>query len=102
MLASAATKSVRLPARSPNLNAVAERFVRSVRDKCLAKVILLGEHHLREMLREHVTHYHAERNHQGLANTLVEPTSDVAPVTGCVMRRKRLGGILNFYHRAAA
>jgi putative transposase len=61
------TKSLRLPPRSPNLNAFAERFLRSVRDECLAKVIPLGEHHLREVLREYVAHYHAERNHQGLA-----------------------------------
>jgi transposase InsO family protein len=82
------------------LNAFAERFVRSVRDDCLSKVIPLGEKHLRELLREYGAHYHAERNHQGLANRLVEPSNDNA--TGRIVRRKRIGGMLNFYHRAAA
>jgi len=85
MLAAAGTKSVRSPRRSPNLNAFAERFVRSVRDECLAKVISLAEHHLREVLREFVVHYHGERNHQGLANRLIEPTNDDSrrPVASC-------------------
>src|ERR1700740_1445833 len=54
-----------LPARSPNLNAYAERWVRSVKEECLSKVILFGERSLRRALSEYVEHYHAERNHQG-------------------------------------
>jgi transposase InsO family protein len=102
MLADSGVQSVRLPARSPNLNAFAERFVRSVRDECLSKVIPLGESHLRELLREFVAHYHVERNHQGLGNELIESSNDNSAMTGHVVRRQRIGGMLNFYHRAAA
>jgi putative transposase len=102
MLATVGAKSVRLPPRSPNLNAFAERFARSVRDECLAKVIPLGEHHLSEVLREFVAHYHGERNHQGLANRLIEPTHDNSTASGHVTRRTRLGGMLSFYYREAA
>ena len=102
MLATLGAKSVRLPARSPNLNTFAERFVRSVRDECLSKVIPLGERHLREVLREYVARYHGERHHQGLANRLIDPTNNDSGATGRVVRRKRLGGILSFYQREAA
>jgi transposase InsO family protein len=91
-----------VPARSPNLNAYAERFVRSVRDECLSKVIPLGEQHLRELLREYLAHCHAERNHQGLDNVLIEPANDNQAAMGPVLRRKRLGAMLSYYHRAAA
>jgi putative transposase len=60
-----------LPARSPNLNAYAERWVRSVKEECLSKVILSGERSLRRALCEYVEHYHAERNHQGKDNVLL-------------------------------
>src|SRR3954469_9239477 len=62
-----------LPARSPNLNAYAERWVRSVKEECLSKVILFGERSLRRALSEYVEHYHAERNHQGRGNVLLYP-----------------------------
>ena len=58
-------KTMKLPARSPNLNAYAERFVRSVKSECLAKIIPLGERHLRKAVKEYTEHYHLERNHQG-------------------------------------
>jgi transposase InsO family protein len=102
LLAGSGVRSVRLPVRSPNLNAYAECFVRSNRQECLSKVILLSERHLRELVREYVAHYHRERNHQGLNNQLIEPTVLENPATGRVRRRKRLGGMLNFYYRAAA
>jgi transposase InsO family protein len=102
LLERSGVQSVRLPARSPNLNAFAERFVRSVRDECLSKVIPLGERHLRELLREYLGHYHAERNHQGLSNALIEPANDNQAAIGRVLRRNRLGGLLSYYHRVAA
>jgi transposase InsO family protein len=102
MLADSGVESVRLPSRSPNLNAYAERFVRSVRGECLSKVIPLGEKHLRELLREYGAHYHRERNHQGIANALIDLSNDNSTMTGRVVRHKRIGGLLNFYHRAAA
>jgi hypothetical protein len=47
--------------------------VRSIKEECLDRLILLGERHLRCALAEFVAHYHAERNHQGLGNELIEP-----------------------------
>ncbi len=70
-------KTVKLPAKSPNLNAYAERFVRSIRDECLNRVVPLSERHLREILGEFVDHYHMERNHQGLDNRLIKPAANV-------------------------
>jgi transposase InsO family protein len=102
MLADSGVTSVRLPARSPNPNAFAERFVRSVRDECLSKVVALGERHLRELLREFLAHYLAERNHQGLANRLIEPSNNNATTLGRIARRKRIGGLLNYYYQEAA
>jgi transposase InsO family protein len=102
MLATSGVKSVRLPSRSPNLNAFAERFVGSVRRECLARVIPLGERHLREIVQEYVAHYHTERNHQGLGNKLIAAENDNAANGGRVARRQRLGGVLSYYHREAA
>jgi putative transposase len=62
-----------LPARSPNLNAYAERWVRSVKEECLSKVILFGERSLRRALSNYIEHFHAERNHQGKGNVLLFP-----------------------------
>jgi putative transposase len=73
ILSSAGVKPVILPARSPNLNAYAERFVKSVRTEGLNKMIFLGEGHLRKSLACYLIHYHQERNHQGLENELIEP-----------------------------
>jgi transposase InsO family protein len=101
LLRDANVKPLRLPARSPNLNAYAERFVRSIRDDCLNRVVLLGEQHLRTVVGEYVTHYHRERNHQGLGNALITP-QPVAITKGVVQRRARLGGLLSYYHRGAA
>ena len=99
-LRAAGIQLVRLPANSPNLNAYAERFVRSVREECLRHIVPLSERHLRSVLREYVDHYHTERNHQGLRNVIPFPFS--TPVGRTVRRHQRLGGILNFYERAAA
>jgi putative transposase len=95
-------KTVKLPARSPNLNAYAERFVRSVKSECLAKIIPLGERHLRKAVREYTEHYHVERNHQGLDNELIEESSRPVNEGSAVDCRERLGGILKYYHRRAA
>src|SRR6185295_12109203 len=92
---------IRLPPRSPNLNAHAERWVRGVRDECLSRLIPLGQGMLRRALREYVAHFHQERNHQGLGNVLIMPTAS-AKCGGPVIRRARLGGLLNYYERAAA
>jgi putative transposase len=94
--------SVKLPARSPNLNAHAERFVRSVKESCLERLILFGESSLRTAVQNFVAHYHSERNHQGLDNRLIQPDAVHLANTGTVQRRERLGGMLNYYHRVAA
>ena len=92
---------VRLPPRSPNLNPHAERWVRSVKEECLSKLILFGESALRTALREYVEHFHGERNHQGRDNLLLFPREEPRQ-SGPVRCRERLGGLLKFYHRAAA
>ena len=66
-------KSVRLPARSPDLNAFAERFVRTIKSECLERMILIGERSLRRAVGQFCEHYHWERNHQGLENRIIEP-----------------------------
>jgi putative transposase len=102
MLADVNVESVRLPPRSPNLNAHAERFVRSIKESCLERMILFGEVSLRAAISNFVAHYHTERNHQGLANRLISPETGHLGNTGPVQRRKRLGGMLNYYYRSAA
>lgn len=101
-LAAAGVQVVRLPPRSPNLNAYAERFVRTIKESCLDRMILVGEGSLRRAVREFIEHYHHERNHQGLDNQLILP--GVAPTGGVgrIVSRERLGGLLKYYHRAAA
>ena len=94
---------VKLPARSPDLNSFAERWVKSVKEECLSKLILFGEKSLRHALREYVVYYHQERNHQGKENLLLFPASDQLPQSERKVRsRERLGGLLRFYHREAA
>ena len=94
---------VPLPPRSPNLNAYAERWVRSVQEECLARLILFGEASLRHALHEYMEHYHHERNHQGKGNILLFPAlSQHADRAGLIQCRERLGGLLKFYAREAA
>jgi transposase InsO family protein len=102
MLAETGVKSVKLPPRSPNLNAYAERFVRSIKESCLDRMIFFGESSLRKGIREFVLHYDGERNHQGIGNQLIMPDKSQAGHRGEVLRRERLGGMLNYYYRAAA
>jgi len=102
-LASGGVKTVALPAHSPNLNAFAERWVRSVKQECLSKVILFGERPLSRVLAEYTRHYHSERNHQGKGNRLLFPvTSNRQPrQRHAIACRQRLGGLLKYYERAA-
>jgi hypothetical protein len=102
IIASGRVEPLVLPARSPNLNAYAERWVRSVKEECLSKVILFGERSLRRVLSEYVEHYHAERNHQGKGNVLLFPLGTDIRRDGPVQCRERLGGLLRYYHRDAA
>ena len=95
---------VPLPARSPNLNAYAERWVRSIKEECLSKLIVFGETSLRRVVSEFLTHYHEERNHQGKGNVLLFPVAAAreAGRQDGIVCRERLGGLLKYYHRKAA
>jgi hypothetical protein len=102
IVASGKVEPMVLPAQSPNLNAYAERWVRSVKEECLSKVILFGERSLRRALSEYVDHFHAEPNHQGKGNVLLFPPPNDRQRDGPVRCRERLGGLLRYYHREAA
>jgi transposase InsO family protein len=93
---------VRLPARSPNLTPHIERFMRSIKEECLKKMIFFGENSLQNAIKQFLRHYHRERNHQGLENRLIEPGEEVGRGTGSVSCRERLGGMLKYYYRDAA
>ena len=98
----AGVEVVRLLPRSPNLNAYAERFVRTIKESCLDRMILVGEGSLRRAVGEFIEHYHRERNHQGLGNQLIVPVAAQTIGNGRVLSRERLGGVLKYYHRPAA
>jgi transposase InsO family protein len=93
---------VRLPPRSPNLTPHIERFMRSIKEECLRRMIFFGERSLRNAVDAFCEHYHHERNHQGLANRLIEPGEEVGRRDGEVICRERLGGVLRYYYRPAA
>jgi putative transposase len=99
-LGEAGIRVVQTPYRAPNANAYAERFVRSIKEECLDRMVPLGERHFRWALKEFVDHYHRERNHQGLENRLIEGHKP-SRREGWIRRRPRLGGVLNYYERAA-
>ena len=92
---------VRLPARSPNLNAYAERFDRSIKTECTERLIFFGERSLRHAIDEYLEHYNEERPHQGIGNRPIalDPES---PPASAVVCRERLGGLLRSYTGVAA
>ena len=101
-LAAGGVECTPLPARSPNLNAHAERWVRSIKEECLSKLILFGEKSLQGVVSNFLDHYHQERNHQGKDNVLLFPVSvPEAGSRGAICCRERLGGLLKYYRRAA-
>jgi putative transposase len=103
LIDAAGVKRVPLPPRSPNLNAYAERWVRSVKEECLSRLILFGETSLRHALTQYVAHFHHERNHQGKGNVLLFPmVNQDAERAGPLQCRERLGGLLKYYTCEAA
>ena len=84
------------------MNPHIERFMRSLKDECLHRIIFFGETSLRNAVREFLVHYHGERNHQGLDNQLIESSDEVGCTTGEIACRERLGGMLRYYYRRAA
>jgi len=103
LIDAAGVTRVPLPPRSPNLNAYAERWVRSVKDEALSRLILFGERSLRHALSQYTSHFHAERPHQGIGNIIPFPTSlPVHDRKGTIQCHERLGGLLKYYDRRAA
>src|SRR4051812_43604201 len=102
-LRSAGIQPLSLPARSPDLNAFAERWVRSIKSECLSKLILFGEASLRRAVTQFIAHYHFERPHQGKGNQLLFP-APLSPISRRPTRiqcHQSLGGLLRFYQPAA-
>jgi len=97
----AGVEPLKLPPQSPNLNAFAERWVRSVKEECLDQFILFGERSLRHALQEYLAYHQHQRNHQGLDNLISFPDERTGGQEGSICKSERLGGLLNFYHRAA-
>ena len=91
-----------LPPKSPNLNAHLERFMRSIKEEALGRLIFFDEKSLRRATTSYLGHYHTARNHQGLDNKIIDPGDEVGIVTGDVKCRERLGGLLRYYYKAAA
>ena len=102
LIAKARTAVIRLPPRSPNLNAHVERFVRLIKEECLDRMIVVGQRALRRADTEFVAHYHRERNQRGLRNRLIEPQQRSVGTGALACRHERLGGMLSFYYRTAA
>jgi putative transposase len=102
ILRASGVEPVVLPPRSPNLNAYCERFVRSIKEEALQQMIMIGEASLRSVIQSYLAHYHHERNHQGVGNQLIVADPSMEHQRGFVVRRKRLGGLLSYYHREAA
>jgi len=102
ILGDAGVTSVRLPSRSPNLRSLLERFMRSLKEECLDRMIFFGEASLRKATTEFLTHFHRERNHHGLGNPLIAAGKEVGRSIGQAQCRKRLGGVPRYYYRAAA
>src|SRR6266542_1221083 len=103
--ASATSSTIATPCSPTSSGSSSARLVLSIKSECLDKLVLLGERHLRLAITEFVEHYHLERHHQGLDNQLITPPP-LAPTpandNSPVVRRERLGGLLNYYHRRAA
>ena len=102
LMKDAAVEPVRLPPRSPDLNAYAERFVLAIKSECLDRLVIFGERHLRHVIDEYMDHYHLDRPHQGLGNRPLSGSTTSPGGIGVVRRSDRLGGLLKSYHREAA
>ena len=102
MLEQEGVNCVRLPPRSPNLTPHIERFMRSIKQEALERMIFFGESILRRAVRQYLLHYHTERNHQGLNNTIIQAGNEVGDRDGEIQCRERLGGLLRYCYREAA
>ena len=105
-LAGAGIEVVKIPPRSPQVNAYAERWVRTVRSEVTDRMLITGPRHLRAVLEEYVAHYNRHRPHRGRnlrppdsGDGITAPVTDLA--TARIRRRKVLGGVIHEYDRAA-
>ncbi len=98
----AGVEPVRLPARSPDLNAHLERSHLSIKSECFSRMIFFGEKMLRNAISSYLVHYHRHRSHQGLDNRLIEPADEVGQTDGEVRCQESLGGVWRYYYRDAA
>ncbi|MFN6196295.1 MAG: integrase core domain-containing protein [Phycisphaerae bacterium] len=98
-LASAGCENVLTAVRAPNMNAVAERFVKTIKDECPSKMVFFGEGMLRRAIAEFLEQYHTERNHQGLGNRLLRPGPTLPVTEATVHRQVRLEGLPSFSQR---
>ena len=94
-------KIVLRPPRVPQCNAFAERFVRTIKQECLSRLIFLSEQHLRTTISIFTKYYQHRRNHQGIENKLIDPPENL-PAVGRIRCQRELGGMLNYYYREAA
>lgn len=101
LLNESGVKTIKLPPKSPNLNAYAERWIRSVKEQCLSRMIITDEKYLRKALKEYAEHYHHERAHQGIGNVIPfpMPENNIGSLEGKITRKSRLGSLLNSYFR---
>lgn len=102
LLKESGVKAIRLPPRSPKMSAHLERFMRSIKSEAHSRTIFFSEGSLQRATISFLAHYHQERNHQGLSNRIIEPGGEVGQDRGLVNCRKRRGGTLRYYYRAAA
>jgi putative transposase len=102
MLNGTDVEPVRLLPRSPNMNSHIERFMGSLKEECLERLILFGEESIRNVVSSFMTHYHMERNYQGLGKWIIQPGAEVGKAQGEIVCHNRIGGILRYYHRKVA
>jgi len=101
ILKDAGVKVVTTAFQAPNMNAIAERFVQSIKRECLERLILFGPGHLQRALKEFMAHYRIDRPHQGLGNRVLTASASEPAKDGEVVVDERLGGLLRSYRRSA-
>ncbi|MDQ6613475.1 MAG: transposase [Actinomycetota bacterium] len=101
IFASDATQIIKTPARSPRANAYAERFIGTARRECLDWTLIIGDHHLEQVIGEFVAHYKAARPHRGIDLDAPIPLPPVGDTSAAIERVDRLGGLIHQYRRAA-
>ncbi len=102
LLLTSGIEPIRLPPRSPNLNAYMERFVKSIKCECTDRLVLIGERSLHRAVDQYLEFYNSERFHQGMSNRLLNGTMMSTDNSDPIECRQRLGGMLKYYSRRAA